>query len=598
MMVDCAIFGRPRPKEPHGTTIISIQLSPSPASLDRPWLTNTSHSAAQLGLDADLVKVELSGERVPTPLLQEPAVSAYRLSLWEWGRSDLAFAPMTALAVLRAGLRSAQRCLATALSAICLACLFFCPALAESTFCLKCLRVVVSQPIVLRGPYGDELDAPVSVIRTEEGKYRLFSANNNSFAADSTAPWVWENDRVLVLGKGRKGTSTECGRWINSVLRREDVLDGFVHQEEACNYAARQTHKTMGYAVSRDEGLTWDYSGPIIQGTEPPKPGKNTGEGDCTMVDGQDGHVYAYCLRARDWRNIVARAPKDDPGPGAWLKYYEGAWSEPGILGNATALGRIGTSSAYLPSIGQTLLIAIDAKLGGAKLSFAGDHVSFQSMPEPVALAPMPDWSRRSFTEILAYASLHDIETGDNVIAAEPDGTIRIRLLQVYVEPGGAHNQRYLVSRDLVLTPTEEEQAIQVAIPLTRWKERASDRRRTTTAPVVQGEIRYDPEVSLGYLMTRPPDGASSELIECVSDSRGHRDYLVTGVGTNECIATNMQHGYREARTAGWISREAGPGRKPLYRCYSAEQRYHFVSNDPSCEGHGGMEWLLGYARW
>ena len=32
------------------------------------------------------------------------------------------------------------------------------------------------------------------------------------------------------------------------------------------------------------------------------------GAGDCTIVDGEDGYFYAYCLRARDWRTIVARA--------------------------------------------------------------------------------------------------------------------------------------------------------------------------------------------------------------------------------------------------------------------------------------------------
>jgi hypothetical protein len=59
-------------------------------------------------------------------------------------------------------------------------------------------------------------------------------------------------------------------------------------------------------AVSTDYGLTWKSYGQILTGTDTPTANKQTGEGSCSTVNGQDGYYYAYCFRNRmersSWR--------------------------------------------------------------------------------------------------------------------------------------------------------------------------------------------------------------------------------------------------------------------------------------------------------
>src|SRR5690606_27799756 len=156
-----------------------------------------------------------------------------------------------------------------------------------------------------------------------------------------------------------------------------------VHQESICNYGpGGQTHKSMAIATSVDDGLTWTDLGTVITGTDSPRPGSTTGEGDCTMVDGRDGYLYAYCLRNSDWQTIVARAPASDPTD--WRKYYEGGWSQPGLGGEATAIGFIGPGAGYLHDRGWVATVTTDPWFEGLRLSLSKDKVTFVDLDEPL----------------------------------------------------------------------------------------------------------------------------------------------------------------------------------------------------------------------
>lgn len=114
---------------------------------------------------------------------------------------------------------------------------------------------------------------------------------------------------------------------------------GFIHAETACHYQANfQTHMSTSLAVSTDYGLTWKSYGQILTGTDTPTANKQTGEGSCSTVSGQDGYYYAYCFRNRDRALIVARGPISDPGPGNWKKFFQDKWDQPGLGGDATRL--------------------------------------------------------------------------------------------------------------------------------------------------------------------------------------------------------------------------------------------------------------------
>ena len=123
------------------------------------------------------------------------------------------------------------------------------------------------------------------------------------------------------------------------------------------NNIRREVH----LASSTDKGLTWKYEGPIITDEPTVTAGKDRkdptadsglywdgGEGDHIIyVDERGGFIYLYT--SRDFwpklgspappliRRCVARcAIADRMAPGKWTKFYEGAWSQPGIGGKCS----------------------------------------------------------------------------------------------------------------------------------------------------------------------------------------------------------------------------------------------------------------------
>ncbi|PTL75164.1 hypothetical protein [Vitiosangium sp. GDMCC 1.1324] len=322
--------------------------------------------------------------------------------------------------------------------------------------------------------------------------------------------------------------------------------------------------------------------GQILTGTDAPTSGIHTGEGDCTIIRAADGYYYAYCLRARDWETIVARAPVASPGPGNWFKYHGTSWSQPGLGGEATGLGALGSSAAHWVTQDQILLLGTDEWFGGLKASFSSDKHSFRTLGEPLILLDGDSWKRPAPTELIAYPSVLSPDTVDHEIRNP------FILTYTYVQPGEGFDKRYLVFRDVWMWMSPTPVSPQVGIALSRWYNATTQDRWSTTAPVPNGDGAYVYEGLLGYLMTKPhPTLATVKLEDCVSDWPGHPDHLLA-----DCAAD----GYSWLRTAGWVFEEPQPNTLPLYRCYDSKVQQHFVSNQSDCEGHGTQEWLMGYA--
>ncbi len=438
--------------------------------------------------------------------------------------------------------------------------------------------------MVVRGPVGDELDNAFNEIRLGNGGCRGFSANGSSYAIDGLEPWSMGGARTPVLGPGGAGSSAECGRWINDTAYSGGKVTGYVHVESNCDYASGQTHKSMELAESMDEGLTWTMLGAVVSGTDAPTQGAITGEGDCTVVDGLDGYAYLYCLRARDWRTIVARAPIADPAPGNWIKYHQGTYSQPGVGGDADSLGFVGHSAALWSQTGQVMLVVNDPWFGGVKLSLAADKVTFETLSEPLIPVDAADWSRPAATDLISYVSMMNPVDLDNIVDNH------FLLTHLYVMPNEAFDQRYLVFRDVTLWRTATPAVVQVGIELARWYDAGNSDRWSTTAPVPGSGSQYVLEATHGFLMTAPHPSEPSVLLEdCVSHWPGHPDHLLTSDGSCQ------SGGYTRLRSAGWVYQEPQLDTLPLYRCYNPAGQHHFASNDANCEGLGDMEWLLGY---
>lgn len=234
---------------------------------------------------------------------------------------------------------------------------------AKVTHCKECLRVRVGVPLVARGPAPNIADNWFTEIQLPNGKFRGFTANNNTFAVDGDHPYDMGGAAATVLTGGPAGSPNSCGQWIQHVELEGKTLFGWVHNETACDYArAGQTHTRMTIATSSDYGLHWKIEGPIITGTDPPAAGKETGDSCAAVVRGNDGYDYAYCVHNgnHSWNGgylFIARAPSSDPGPGKWKKYFNGAWSEPGVDGKSSSIGD-GLGVAWWTTTNHTASIA------------------------------------------------------------------------------------------------------------------------------------------------------------------------------------------------------------------------------------------------
>jgi hypothetical protein len=300
------------------------------------------------------------------------------------------------------------------------------------------------------------------------------------------------------------------------------------------------------------------------------------------MIDGGDGYFYAYCLRDSDWQTIAARAPLRDPTD--WRKFYDGGWSQPGLGGEATAIGFVGPGAGYLREPGWVATVATDPWFGGVRLSLSADKVSFVDLEEPLLTIDGSDWARPAATDLVAYPTILNPDTGGNGI------NWRFVLSYVYVPPGKGFDNRYLVEQEVSLALEDTPPAVQAGMALTRWSD--SDRHTyvTSTGPLTRDRLAYRRDTVVAYMLTRAPEGASSvKLAECSKERSGHFDQVLTEEGSCEA------EGYVRDRTAGWLYTAEQPGAVPVYRCSDKAARTHFASSAPDCEGLGVNEALLGY---
>jgi hypothetical protein len=445
--------------------------------------------------------------------------------------------------------------------------------------CPQCIKIRVGVPMVARGPSPGIPDSQFTAIKLPNGRFRGFSASSTSYAIDGTKPWTMSGTAVPVLRPGPQGAYGESGEWINHVERSGATLLAWVHDETGDRPG--QGLKSMSLAVSKDDGLTWQRLGQIITGTEPLIPGKVTGEGDCSALNGGDGYYYAYCGRARDHANFVARAPITNPGSGHWTKWFNRAWNEPGLGGDATRLSARSSGLARWVTTGQT--VGLGEVPGGIGLFLSSDHTTFTPLPEPLLPNGPGSWNRPDPNEFSSYFGILDVANGSNQVAD------KWMLSYAYIQPNERFGQRYLVFRpiDVSISPTPVKP--QIGVMLARWRNAAQRERWSTIAPV-PASGGYTIESYSGYLMTMAdPAEASIELEDCVKLQSGRTDHLLTRKG--ECDA----QGYQRLRSAGFIYARQQRDTQPLYQCYAEPDHSHFASNRSDCEGQGKNERLLGY---
>jgi hypothetical protein len=451
-------------------------------------------------------------------------------------------------------------------------------AAAAAELCSECIEVRLEHPVVVRGPSRHEPDAPVSIIELPDGTFRAFAANGTTVAINGATPLALGGRSRAVLEPGPAGSPSECGRWLTTVLPGRGMLYGVIHNEQRCNYRHGETYKSISIARSNNDGLNWDVLGQIITANEGPAPGRESGEGDCTATDGHDGYWYAYCQRLRDWKNIVARAPNNDPAPGKWAKWTGNGWNAPGLGGTAAALDEfVGMSSAYWTDAEAVVLLATTSSM---RLSISADKIHFDTLAEPIILYDANEWRRPAPSDLYAYPSMVG-EHGFNNIGR------RFFLTYTYIAPGDDFTQRYLVMHEASINLASTPAHPQVRLALSRWKG-ANGEMWATTGPAIAPEQAYAYDVRLGYVMTAPPkQPASVELEECFSARSGSGFLAEAG----RCAA----EGSERRRAAGYVFRSEQAGTTAIYSCLAPDYT-RFISNRADCDNAGTPDRILGYA--
>jgi hypothetical protein len=448
------------------------------------------------------------------------------------------------------------------------------------------LKVRVGVPLVTRGPSGEIADAAFSAFKLPNGKFRGFTAAGVTWAIDGKTPYDMGGAGTQVFKRGPAGSPSACGNWLNHIEVDGKNLIGWVHQETACNYAKDQTHMSMSLATSSDDGMTWKFVGPIISGTDPPTPNKETGDSCGNIVRANDGYFYAYCVHdgGHAWEggyNFAARAPESNPKPGNWKKYFNGGWTEPGIGGKSSKIdgGGVGWWLTKNETIGLSWI------KGGMGLTVSTDHLHFAPLlSAPLMLTEFGDWSRKNGLELYSYQELIDAKTGIKQLGDQ------WLLSYMYLNPGEDFSKRYLVFQPVDISWSRKPGEPQTGVMLTHWYNAAAHDHRATVSPVSGNYASYKLVAQLGYLMTAPdPAAPTVELEECVSQWPGHPDHILLATGTCE-----SQH-YTRLRNAGYVYKAAQPTAQPLYRCYSEADKSHFAANTEACNNQGKSEALLGY---
>lgn len=195
--------------------------------------------------------------------------------------------------------------------------------------------------------------------------------NNTTWRCNNSPTGLESTQSPSTLVYAHRNYCDLAGVWVDP-----DTGDwyGLVHNEFTPEPHGDSSHfDGIDYAVSKDQGRTWTIKDHVITSHYSTKRGDNAafpkqtyhyGTGDQRLfVDTASGYFYAfYGSRIVNkgygggwvaFYGHVARAPiSEKMAPSSWQKWYNGAWSEPGVGGRESNMVPVGSGSTtgYTPT--------------------------------------------------------------------------------------------------------------------------------------------------------------------------------------------------------------------------------------------------------
>jgi len=196
----------------------------------------------------------------------------------------------------------------------------------------------------------------IGVIENRPGRVRLLlAAGYNSYMLEGTDVKHLTALPRLVLGPGEPGEFDNGAAEVFAVMRSGSKLYAFYQAEDHEGMPTNTLLGVSGFylgigsAESGDDGYTWVKKGQIIRCAKPKEWAIDPHQGGRGvglpggLADASERHFYIYYTDLSTLQGgqiCVARCNLDDgpPLPGNWKKYFQGAFTEPGLGGRETPI--------------------------------------------------------------------------------------------------------------------------------------------------------------------------------------------------------------------------------------------------------------------
>lgn len=456
------------------------------------------------------------------------------------------------------------------------------PGLPSLYECPTCYEVTVGPARYYTGPSWRIPDGPI-VALNYKGNLSVYQGNGNGeLVARGTELDDWVSTPEVTLEGGTRGNFDSCGSWMMRAITLDNGnIAGFYHAETACDYNNNgQTRKAGGYSVSSDGGKTftkpnYPYN-KVVDSDSPILPGLPSGEGDFGVVL-RDNYFYLFFANVETYHTGVARSNRGSDGyPGAWTKYFNGSWSQPGVGGKSSRLDNLAGPQAYLHTPSKSFISSGNFNPywhRGFMMSVSDDAINWKYFADPI-LTPDPVTNN----DQVMYPSFMGPTGGFDI------GN-KFQFFYMFIAPGSTWTYRYQIVKEVTMKYVGRN----YTAPLTKIA-------LTTFRSSVNQETWQSTEIALppyravnivGYVMSRPyPD--TFPIYDCMNYTTN--DHFVGTAA--ECFHTGA--GIEALRTLGHIWSVRAPNSVAVYRCYANTDL--FLSSDANCEGRASAQTVpFGY---
>lgn len=369
--------------------------------------------------------------------------------------------------------------------------------------------------------------------------------------------------------------------------------------------------KSIGYAISTDGGQTFtkpSYPNNLVLSAPDAEisatlNAHQTGNGDFSVVRRGDFY-YIFFLNSGTGETGVAQSPVTAKGaPGTWLKWHNGAFSEPGIGGLFSPIGPTLAGVSYNTSLNQFVGLTYPPADGsdvGFQVALSSDGVTWITLKAPLIPTGMRWADGSNGTDSSGNPnSLYGATIYHSIIGSDgsKNWSDSFSIYYNYTRPGDSDGHRFLLtSKVTMIVDSTAVIGPRVSTELAQYLSSSRNRHWTTSGfavPTQESTWDFQYQSHIGGVFTMAGDGLV-EIDDCYYSVGATVSHYIGG-GPN----CDNNTGATKARTIGWIYSPSGtqpPNTHPIYNCYNGQTGdFVLASAADGCLAQYVSQGLLGY---